>query len=225
MAVVITVAVLSNMATIQAFCYIKAMKNPEKPKESAAVERGRRAESLLAEIFEQGGWRVEREPHRQRSQLDMIVRRPGVVYGVEVKAAVEGRGDRLVPLFAQAVLQSLRGARQNAAPLAVVAAPKISQRAADQVLKFAEHYAPDAAAGVIDFEGLRLFRGPHPRGSQRGSSEHVIIGVEVAASFRTPILRSKPVDAEGTAGTRSSRGIPLRSTRPVQKRITTCGSR
>lgn len=137
------------------------MKNSEKPKESEAIERGRRAESLLADIFEQAGWRVEREPYRQRSRLDMIVRRPGVVYAVEVKAAVEGRGDRLVPLFAQAVLQSLRGAGKNAAPLAVVAAPKISQSAADQVLKFAEHYAPDAAAGVIDFEGLRLFRGPH----------------------------------------------------------------
>jgi len=137
------------------------MKNPQKPQKPAALERGRQAESLLAEIFEQAGWRVERDPHRQKSQLDMIVRRPGVVYGVEVKAAVEGRSDRLVPLFAQAVLQSLRGAGKSAAPLAVVAAPKISQHAADQVLKFAEHYAPDAAAGVIDFEGLRLFRGPH----------------------------------------------------------------
>jgi hypothetical protein len=139
------------------------MKNPEKPQKSAAIERERRAESLLADIFEQAGWRVEREPH-QKSQFDMIVRRPGVVYAVEVKAAVEGRGDRLVPLFSQAVLQSLRSAGQNAAPLAVVAAPKISQSAANQVLQFAEHYAPDAAAGVIDFEGLRLFRGPHLEG-------------------------------------------------------------
>ena len=73
------------------------MKNSEKPKESEAIERGRRAESLLADIFEQAGWRVEREPYCQRSRLDMIVRRPGVVYAVEVKAAVEGRGDRLVP--------------------------------------------------------------------------------------------------------------------------------
>ena len=140
------------------------MNNSEKPKESEAIERGRRAESLLADIFEQAGWRVEREPYRQRSRLDMIVRRPGVVYAVEVKAAVEGRGDRLVPLFAQAVLQSLRGAGKNAAPLAVVAAPKISQSAADQVLKFAEHYAPNAAAGVIDFEGLRLFKGQQLEG-------------------------------------------------------------
>jgi hypothetical protein len=92
----------------------------------------------------------------------MIVHSPdGVVYAVEVKAAVEGRADRLLPLFSQAVLQSLHGAGTNATPLAVVAAPKISHGAAKQILRFAERYAPDAAAGVIDFEGLRLFGGPH----------------------------------------------------------------
>lgn len=137
------------------------MKKSEKPNKPAASERGQKAESLLAEIFEQAGWRVRRDPHRQRSRLDMIVRRPGVVYAVEVKAGVEGRGDRLVPLFAQAVLQSLHNAGKSAVPLAVVAAPKISPRAAEQVLKFAEQYAPDAAAGVIDFDGLRMFRGAH----------------------------------------------------------------
>jgi hypothetical protein len=55
----------------------------------------------------------------------------------------------------------VRAAGQKAAPLAVVAAPKISPRVAEQVIKFAEDYAPDAAAGVIDFDGLRMFRGPH----------------------------------------------------------------
>jgi hypothetical protein len=35
---------------------------------------------------------------------------------------------------------------------------------AEQVLEFAREYAPDAAAGVIDFAGLRLFRGPHLEG-------------------------------------------------------------
>jgi hypothetical protein len=139
-----------------------AMKNSEKPKKSPAAERGQRAEGLLAQIFEQAGWRVERQPKRE---LDMIVRRPdGVVYAIEVKAAIEGRADRLLPLFSQAVLQSLHGAGQKAAPLAVVAAPKISQGAAKQILEFAEQYAPDAAVGVIDFEGLRLFRGPHLEG-------------------------------------------------------------
>lgn len=141
------------------------MKNAEKSQKSPAAERGQRAEGLLADIFDQAGWLVERQPKHQRSELDMIVRNSkGVVYAVEVKAAVEGRADRLVPLFSQAVLQSQLGAGKNAAPLAVVAAPKISQGAAEQILKFAERYAPDSAAGVIDFEGLRLFRGPHLEG-------------------------------------------------------------
>ncbi|HEU4833754.1 MAG TPA: hypothetical protein VFS90_05035 [Pyrinomonadaceae bacterium] len=138
------------------------MKNSEKPKESPAIERERRAESLLADVFEQAGWRVERQSKRRRANLDFIVRHPeGVGYAVEVKAAAEGRADRLVPLFAQAVLQSLHSAGQNAAPLAVVAAPKISEGAANQILKFADQYAADAAVGIIDFDGLRVFRGPN----------------------------------------------------------------
>lgn len=137
------------------------MKSVEKPQKSPALERGQRAEGLLADIFKQAGWRVERRPKHQRSQLDMIVRHSkGVVYAVEVKAAVEGRADRLLPLFSQAVLQSQHGAGKHAA-LAVVAAPKISRAAAEQIIKFAKQYAPKAAAGVIDFEGLRLFRGAH----------------------------------------------------------------
>ena len=138
------------------------MKNSEKPHKSPAAERYQRAERLLADIFKQAGWRIERHPKRE---LDMIVRESkGVVYAVEVKAAVEGRADRLLPLFSQAVLQSQHGAGKSAAPLAVVAAPKISQGAAEQVLKFAERYVPDVAVGVIDFEGLRLFRGPSLEG-------------------------------------------------------------
>jgi hypothetical protein len=159
----------------------QTMKNVEKPKKSPAIERGDCAESLVANIFEQAGWLVERKAKRQRSELDMIVRYPdGVAYAVEVKAAVEGRADRLLPLFSQAVLQSQHGARKNAAPLAVVAAPKISQRAAEQVLRFAEQYAPDAAAGVIDFEGLRLFRGSH------------LEGLNAEAPHKSPIASKSP---------------------------------
>lgn len=160
------------------------MNNSAKPKKPAELERERQAESLLAEIFEQAGWRVQRESHHQRAGVDMLVRRPGVVYAAEVKAGVEGRGDRLVPLFAQAVLQSFHNVGKSAAPLAVVAAPKISRRAAQQVLQFAEQYAPKAAAGVIDFEGLRMFRGAHleelnaeaPRRSTMGSKSPRISG-------------------------------------------------
>src|SRR5829696_3170 len=179
MAVVIIVAKIINRAVL--ISRIRAMKNQEKPVKSPAIERGERAEVLLADIFEEAGWSVERQPKRQRSEFDMVVRHPdGVVYAVEVKAAVEGRADRLLPLFSQAVLQALHGAGQKAAPLAVVAAPKISQGAAEQILKFAERYAPDAAAGVIDFEGLRLFRGPH------------LEGLNAEAPHKSPIASKSP---------------------------------
>jgi len=136
------------------------MENHELPGKSDALQRGRFAESLLAAMFEKAGWQVRRGPSGD-SGRDLVVRRKGIEYAVEIKAAPEGRGDRLVPLFAQAVLESARAAGQKAVPLVIVAAPKISPRAAEQVMKFAEDHAPDAAAGVIDFEGLAMFRGPH----------------------------------------------------------------
>jgi hypothetical protein len=65
-----------------------------------------------------------------------------------------------VPLLAQAVLQAARRAGRDAAPLAVVAAPRIAPRAAEQVLDFAREYAPRVSVGVVDLEGFRAFRGP-----------------------------------------------------------------
>ncbi len=130
------------------------------PGKSDASQRGRSAESRLAALFEKAGWHVRLHPSADPGP-DLVVRRKGIAYAVEIKSAPEGRRDRLVPLFAQAVLQAARAAGHKAVPLAVVAAPKISSRAAQQVLAFAERYAPNAAAGVIDFEGFALFRGAH----------------------------------------------------------------
>ena len=135
------------------------MESHEIPAKSDASQRGRSAESRLAALFEKAGWRVRRHPSDPGP--DLVVRRKGIEYAVEIKSAPEGRSDRLVPLFAQAVLQAAHAASQKALPLAVVAAPSISPRAAEQVMAFAQRYAPGAAAGVIDFEGFALFRGPH----------------------------------------------------------------
>jgi hypothetical protein len=137
-----------------------AIENHEPPGRPDARERARIAASLLACMFEKAGWHVRHDPSDE-SRPDLVVRRKRIAYAVEIKTAPEGRSDRLVPLFAQAVLESARAAGRSVAPLAVVAAPKISQRVAGQVIKFAEDHAPDAAAGVIDFEGLAMFRGPH----------------------------------------------------------------
>ena len=72
-----------------------------------------------------------------------------------------------MPLWAQAYLEALHATRAvrtdpggGSAPLAVVTAPRIAPRAADQVLRFAAAYAPEAAAGVVDLTGLRRFAGP-----------------------------------------------------------------
>lgn len=135
------------------------MENQPIPAPPEPPNRGRLAESRVAALFERAGWHVRHNPNDPGP--DLVVRRKGIQYAVEIKSAPEGRGDRLVPLFAQAVLQAAHGASQKAAPLAVVAAPRVSRRAAEQVMAFAERYAPDAAAGVIDFEGFAMFRGPH----------------------------------------------------------------
>jgi hypothetical protein len=117
---------------------------------------------MLAKLFKRHGWKVVRDPSMEDApRPDFLISRAGASYIVEVKSAAEGRGDRLVPLWAQACLQAVRAAGQRHAPLAVVAAPRIAPSVANQILEFAAEHAPHVAAGVIDFEGLRLFQGPH----------------------------------------------------------------
>ena len=90
---------------------------------SDASQRGRSAESRLAALFEKAGWHVRLHPSAEPGP-DLVVRRKGIEYAVEIKSAPEGRSDRLVPLFAQAVLQAMSAAGDKAVPLAVVAAPR-----------------------------------------------------------------------------------------------------
>jgi len=158
------------------------MEDHAPPGKSDASQRGRSAESLLAAIFEKAGWQVRLHPGDGPGR-HLLVRRKGVEYAVEIKAAAEGRGDRLVPLFAQAVLEAARAAGQKAAPLAVIAAPRIPSRAAEQVMAFAERYAPNSAAGVVDFDGFALFRGPH-------LDEMNARGRELPASVRRSVRNS-----------------------------------
>ena len=128
---------------------------------SDAAGRGEKAAAELSRAFDEAGWRVRSQPGGLGPyRPDMIVRRGQVSYAVEVKAAAEGRSDRLIPLWSQAYLQALHAANGKDQPLAVVAAPRIAPRAADQIMGFIAEFAPDAAAGVFDFAGLRRFRGP-----------------------------------------------------------------
>jgi len=106
---------------------------------------------------------------------------------MEVKAASEGRSDRLVPLWSQAWLQAVRAAGEGLRPLAIVVAPRIPLRVAEQVLAFAGEHAPGAAAGVVDFTGLRAFRGEF-LDELSGGSEHKPAALRAVSSHSANIF-------------------------------------
>jgi hypothetical protein len=131
------------------------------PAKSEALHRHEDVEKLLVQVLENAGWKVSREPDGPKHyRPDLLIRRSGASYIVELKVGVEGRSDRLIPLWSQACLQASSASGKHA-PLAIVAAPRIAPRVAENILEFAERFAPEAAAGVVDLAGLRLFRGPH----------------------------------------------------------------
>lgn len=136
------------------------MERSDVSSKSSQPQRWRAAADQLRLILEQAGWKVANIERHGPSEGDFRVRRKPFEYAVELKAASEGRADRLIPLFAQAVLQLMHDRARKPLRLAVVSAPSIPRRAAEQVLEFASDYAPDVAVGLFDFEGLRLFRGP-----------------------------------------------------------------
>ncbi len=120
-------------------------------------------ERLLADAFRKAEWKVTAKHHSHDQMVDMVVANPQQRYVVECKMASEGRGDRLIPLLAQAILEAQVKARllyKSLSPLAVVGAPRISESVAEEAKRFASQYATDIAIGLIDLEGLRVFKGP-----------------------------------------------------------------
>ncbi len=122
--------------------------------------REKQVEKIVIEAFSTAGWQIQTVKDGNTPCPDIIVERPDITYLIGIKVSSEGRKDRLIPLWSQTFLQSSCLAGKNKKPLAIVAAPKIAPSVAKQVLEFAAKYAPEAAAGVIDLTGLRMFRGP-----------------------------------------------------------------
>lgn len=120
------------------------------------------AEAALADLLQENGWTVEREPLSAGSlRPDLVMRKGKYVYVVEVKAASEGRSDRVIPLLSQAILQAQAYARvmKEARPLALVMVGDVSQSLVERVRRFSERYAPGIALGVASGGGPRLFIG------------------------------------------------------------------
>jgi hypothetical protein len=138
---------------------VSPLSNPNPP----GPRSEREFEDLVANLFRQHGWGVKKRQSLADRGVDLVVVRGNERYIIEVKAASEGRPDRLVPLLSQAILQARAYAQafpEPAAPLAVVAAPAISRSAANSLISFLAQFAPDAAVGILDREGFRHFVGP-----------------------------------------------------------------
>src|SRR5260370_6327794 len=69
-------------------------------------------ESLVAEVFRRGGWKVREEPDAGDGKPDLIAEHGGKKYVIEIKRSSEGRKDRVIPLLAQAILQAQEEAPQ-----------------------------------------------------------------------------------------------------------------
>src|ERR1035438_2759441 len=117
----------------------------------------------LQDAFRRKGWRVDENLRIGNRRADMAVSKNSNRYLVELKAASEGRRDRLVPLLAQAILEVqaiAKGSPKPASVLAVVGAPRISPAVILHLERFLAENAPDSAAGFVDEQGLLRFLGP-----------------------------------------------------------------
>jgi hypothetical protein len=130
---------------------------PHSPRDKEA-----QVESLVAEVFRRGGWKVRKKPDVGDGKPDLIAEHAGRKYVIEIKRSSEGRKDRLIPLVSQAILQAQEWARHlpgHPVGVAIVVSSHIPESVAQQVKKFARRHAPDIAVGVMDLEGMRSFDG------------------------------------------------------------------
>ena len=128
-------------------------------------------ESLVAEVFRRGRWKVREKADAGGGRPDLIAEHAGKKYVIEIKRSSEGRKDRLIPLVSQAILQVRDWARHlpgHPLAVAIVVANYVPESVALQVKQFARRHAPDIAVGVMDLEGLRSFDG---HGLERFNSE------------------------------------------------------
>lgn len=128
----------------------------------SSKSRGKKAEDLVARLFESNGWEIEASPAERDWGPDLIVQRGAQRFVVEIKALAEGRSDRVIPLLSQAILEAKANAHDagNAQPLAVICVENASPSLLNQVSSFAKRYAPNVPIGIVSESGLRRFQGP-----------------------------------------------------------------
>jgi hypothetical protein len=121
---------------------------------------GQKLTSSVVRLFEKNGWKVSRDPDSHPGHF--CVAKDGLAYAVEVKAARESRRPLLEAFFADSVLRAQAAARKHQPPirpLAVVAAPALSERMTGALREYVGAVAPGTAYGFIDSRGRVEFHG------------------------------------------------------------------
>ena len=148
-------------------------------------------ERVVGDVFRNAGWTVRRRVAVGDAQADLLADSGGRHFLVEVKSLSEGRRDRLIPLLAQAILQSKSAAQKYprpAVPVAVVGANRVPISVAEEARRFAARHAPEVGAGIVDSAGLRVFTG---HGLERfNASPTRRVAIAIAPRPRPPQLFS-----------------------------------
>ncbi len=135
---------------------------------SPTSTRASEANNLVKAWLAKNGWAFDPVP-RGPKRADLVARKDGERFLVEVKTLSEGRPDRVIPLLSQAILQakSYAASAEAAKPLAVVYVERASLSLYTSVLDFAQEYVPEVSLGVLSGEGLGILK--------RGGSQDLVI--------------------------------------------------
>jgi hypothetical protein len=103
----------------------------------------------LRQMLEAEGWTC-----RTDADADLIARRDAITLTIEIKRVTSAGWDPLRGAFADAVLSARRVARRTQAePVAIVAAPHVSDRMLERIAEYRRQHAPDVTWGAVDDAG------------------------------------------------------------------------
>jgi hypothetical protein len=117
---------------------------------------------LVADAFREKGWDLLEGARGEDVRPDFVASGHGKKLVIEIQRASEGRKDRVIPLLSQAALNAIYQSRRSPGhpiPVAIVGANRIPESVAREAMDFMRERAPEAAIGLLDFEGFRSFAG------------------------------------------------------------------
>ena len=202
------------------------MASPLSNPNSSGPRSGREFEDLVANLFRQHGWRVKKEHLLADKGADLVVARGNERYIIELKAASEGRPDRLVP-------SALAG--HPASPGLCPGIPRTGSAArrrrrtrdlSERRKQPGQFSLPVRARRRRRHprpRRLPALRRARPRKAQCRASPPGAPAEAPSARVGVSVLRSQPMDAEGPSRAPRSRRSSSRAAARIPQRFRACG--